>query len=286
MTAHSRRSFLKTSAAAGFSAAALAAFPPSIGKALAIPANNETGTVNDVKHVVILMMENRGFDHYFGTFQGARGFGDRFTIPLPGGRTVWEQLDATGKVDLPYHLDQTRGNAQRTSGTPHTWVDCHQAWDGGRMEQWARYKKDQSMGYFDQAEIPFQRALAEAFTLADAYHCSMQTGTHANRMMHVTGTNGAKFNKAFVNNFSGDYSVTASTAAYFDWTTCGERLEAAGVSWKVYQNIKNTYGSNPFLGFQQYRAANEALPPERRVNTSLSQADEPVYDPADAVAHP
>ena len=89
----SRRKFIKTAAQGGISAAALSAFPPSIRKALAIPAHHETGTIKDVKHVVVLMQENRAFDHYFGTLNGVRGFGDRLTIPQPGGRKVWEQLD-------------------------------------------------------------------------------------------------------------------------------------------------------------------------------------------------
>ncbi|GAA4336547.1 phospholipase C, phosphocholine-specific [Pigmentiphaga soli] len=283
---NSRRKFLQGVAGSGLSAAALATFPPSIRKALAIPAFHETGTIKDVKHVVILMMENRAFDHYFGTYKGVRGYGDRFTIPLPDGRNVWQQLDANGNVDLPYHLDETKGNAQRVAGTPHSWVDTQNAWDGGRMAAWPVSKKNQTMGYFDTAEIPFQRALAEAFTLCDDYHCAFLGGTHPNRIMHSTGTTGALYGKTFVNNFSGDFSVTTSASAYFDWKTTAERLEEAGVSWKVYQNIKNTYGCNPLLGFKQFRQANEALPPARQVNTSLSQAAQPVYDPADAEAQP
>ena len=64
-----RRNFL-----AGATAAA--AFP-SISRAFAIPARRRTGTIKDVKHIVILMQENRSFDHYFGTMRGVRGFGDR-----------------------------------------------------------------------------------------------------------------------------------------------------------------------------------------------------------------
>ena len=147
----SRRNFLRNTATTGIAAATLAAFPPSIRRALAIPANNKTGTINDVEHIVILMQENRSFDHYFGTMMGVRGFGDRFTIPLPGYRSVWEQLDDTGKPVLPYHLDGTQGNAQRVSGTPHSWNDGQNAWDGGRMDEWPRYKNTASMGYFMEA---------------------------------------------------------------------------------------------------------------------------------------
>lgn len=87
----SRRNFLKMASTGAISAAALAAFPPSIRRALAIPANNATGTMRDVEHVVILMQENRSFDNYFGTLKGVRGFGDRFPIPLAGGLNVWQQ---------------------------------------------------------------------------------------------------------------------------------------------------------------------------------------------------
>ncbi|WP_313634379.1 hypothetical protein, partial [Massilia timonae] len=59
----SRRRFLSSSARAGIAAATYAAFPPAIQRALAIPANNATGTIRDVEHVVILMQENRAFDH-------------------------------------------------------------------------------------------------------------------------------------------------------------------------------------------------------------------------------
>jgi len=77
-----------------FCSLALALVPLSIQKALTIYAKVYTGTLQDIKHVVILTQENRSFDNYFGTLKGVRGFGDRFTIPLKEGRSVWEQYDA------------------------------------------------------------------------------------------------------------------------------------------------------------------------------------------------
>ena len=100
------------------------------------------------------MQENRSFDMYFGTYKGVRGFGDRITIPLPQNRSVWEQHNGT-RVVMPYHLDSKQGNAQRVSGTPHDYMDAQQAWDGGRMYQWPRYKQNQSMGYYEQQEVEF-----------------------------------------------------------------------------------------------------------------------------------
>src|SRR5499433_142969 len=95
-----RRDFLKLLA----TAAGSAAFPASIARALAIPANNKTGTIEDVEHIVFLMQENRSFDHYFGTLRGVRGFGDPRAVRLPSGEPVWKQpqKDGEGYV-LPFH---------------------------------------------------------------------------------------------------------------------------------------------------------------------------------------
>ena len=256
----SRRRFLRGSAQAGIAAAAYAAFPPAIQRALAIPANNATRSIKDVEHVVILMQENRAFDHYFGTLAGVRGFGDRFPIPLPEGRNVWQQRMANGNLMMPFHLDSSRGNAQRANGTPHDWLDSQLAWDNGRMDQWPRYKNPISMGYFKENEIPFPFALANAFTLCDAYHCSMHTGTDANRSFFLTGTNGAvPTNTAFVTNeWDAIDGVAGGVNTGYTWTTYAERLEAAGISWISYQNMPDEWGDNMLGAFRQFRRANIA----------------------------
>ncbi|MFE0753014.1 phosphocholine-specific phospholipase C [Inquilinus sp. NPDC058860] len=256
MTSENRRDFLKMAGASAGGAAMLAMFPPVIRQALAIPANNATRSIRDVEHVVILMQENRSFDHYFGTFTGVRGFGDRFTIPLPGGRSVFQQSNGT-RVVMPYHLDQRRGNAQRVTGTPHTWDDAHEAWADGRLSEWPRYKQNQSMGYYKETELEFQFALANAFTLCDAYHCSLHGGTNPNRLFHWTGTNGPT--GAGVAAVVNEWTDLGPSGQGYGWTTYPERLQAAGVSWKVYQNLPDNFGDNPLAGFKQYRRANEAV---------------------------
>ncbi|RUR67834.1 phospholipase C, phosphocholine-specific [Variovorax guangxiensis] len=279
---NSRRKFLTGTATTGAAALALSAFPPSIRRALAIPANNKTGTIKDVEHVVILMQENRSFDHYFGTLMGVRGFGDRFTIPLPKGMNVWQQADGTGNTILPYHLDKTKGNALRSGQTPHDWSDGQNAWDGGRNYQWPRYKSTLSMGYYKEAELPYQRALANAFTLCDGYHCSMHAGTNSNRMFVWTGSNGPTgAGVATVTNEWDDSYTPPSTTGY-EWKTYPERLQAAGVSWIVYENMRDNFGDNPLTGFKQYRRASEA-------SSKPVSSSGPVlaYDPAsDDVGNP
>src|SRR5215470_7286362 len=79
-----RRTFLQVTGAT-----ALTALQANIDKALAIPANNQTGTIKDVEHIVILMQENRPFDHHFGTIAGVRGYADpravKINLPLKNG---------------------------------------------------------------------------------------------------------------------------------------------------------------------------------------------------------
>lgn len=164
MTDTSRRNFLRTAATSVAGAAALSALPASIARAMAIAPARVTGTIKDVQHIVILMQENRSFDHYFGTMRGVRGFGDRHPIPMRGDRTVWQQSD--GKRELPpYHLDTKTTDALKVPGTPHSFADAQAAWSQGRFGEWPRYKNPYSMGYYRREDIPFQFALAENFTI-------------------------------------------------------------------------------------------------------------------------
>ncbi|GAA0743495.1 phospholipase C, phosphocholine-specific [Ideonella azotifigens] len=249
MSAVDRRQFLQTAAAA----AASAGVPAAIARALAIPAHNATRSVQDVQHVVILMQENRSFDHYFGLLPGVRGYGDRFTIPLPGGKTVWQQSNGVRTV-MPYHLDSSIGNAQRDGGNPHSWHDAQGAWGDGRLSHWPLFKTNNAMGYYAEAEVPFQYALANAFTVCDAYHCSLHGGTNPNRLFLWTGSNGAQPAgvAVVVNEWDG---MEAPTSGY-QWTTYPERLQQAGVSWKLYQNLPDNFTDNPLAGFVPYRQAN------------------------------
>ena len=142
----SRRKFLRSAAQSGIAAATLAAFPPSIRKALAIPANQRDRHDQGRRSTSsILMQENRSFDHYFGTLKGVRGFGDRFTIPLPGGRSVWEQLDRDRQpgAALPprRHARATRSAspARRTAGSTASSPGID-----GRMGYWPAVQEHRS----------------------------------------------------------------------------------------------------------------------------------------------
>ncbi|HEY7800922.1 MAG TPA: phospholipase C, phosphocholine-specific, partial [Hyphomonadaceae bacterium] len=251
MTQIDRRRLLAVSAAA-------MALSPAIARAQAINARSRTGTIQDVDHVVILMQENRSFDHYFGTMSGVRGFGDRFPIPLPGGRTVWAQshTKAQPPVIAPFPLNTKQTFAHmRVEGTPHSWADAQYAWDNGRMSNWPDQKHPHAMGYYEEADIPFQFALANAFTICDAYHCSFIGGTNTNRLYLWSGTNdgaGARGGPS-ISNSHDSLPKPGQVLPPYLWTTYCERLEAAGVSWKIYEDMADNFGDNPLVGFKAFR---------------------------------
>jgi phospholipase C len=259
-----RRGFLAAVAALGL--------PPAVGRAMAIDAEVRTGTLADVQHVVIFMQENRSFDHYFGTMAGVRGFGDRFPIPVPdgpghSGRTVWTQVygkepDGPGLLN-PFPLDTAEAfELMRVEGTPHNWTDAQDAWAEGRMNAWPRAKTARAMGHYGAADLPFQYALAEAFTLCDAYHCSIQTGTNSNRLFLWSGTNdpGGRAGGPSISNSHDRFVAQGGAADPYRWTVYAERLQAAGVTWRIYQDMADNFTDNPTAGFAAWRDSHAGLP--------------------------
>ncbi|WP_447918382.1 phosphocholine-specific phospholipase C [Achromobacter aegrifaciens] len=267
-----RRDFLRSGASLAGATSALALLPASIRRALAIPAARRTGTIRDVEHIVIFMQENRSFDHYFGALAGVRGFGDRFPMPAPDSpdarhRTVWAQYndkpdEGAPRTVLPFHLDTREAfETMRVASTPHTWSNAQDAWDAGRMGNWPAAKKSHSMAYFTGEDMPFQYAMARAFTVCDAYHCSFTGGTNTNRLFVWTGTNdglGRGNGPALGNTYN--KLTGGDPARAYTWTTYPERLEAAGVSWRIYQNMADNYSLNPTAGFKAYRDAYLGVP--------------------------
>lgn len=241
-----RRRLLGGAAAAGGLAATSMLLPANVRKVLADPAPRN-GRLSDIKHVVLLMQENRSFDHYFGTLSGVRGFDDRHALRLPTGRSAFYQpYDANpdGYL-LPYHLDSRNTAAQAIKSMSHEWRVQHQAWNGGRMDNWlpAHLAADGAkgrftMGYFNRQDIPFHYALADAFTICDSYHCSVLGPTHPNRYMYISVTIDPD------GEFGGPALDNGAATGTYSWTTYPERLVEAGVSWRIYHEPDdNPYGA-------------------------------------------
>jgi phospholipase C len=255
MSEISRRRLLGTGLAAAGAATAATLLPPNLRRAVA--QTPRPGALADIEHVVVLMMENRSFDHYFGTLAGVRGFDDPNAMKLPNGRSVFYQPDVNNPAGylLPFHLDTKKTSAQAIPSTSHAFTVQHEAWNGGKMDNWlpAHRKADgdakgpYTMGYYTRDDIPFQFALAESFTLCDAYHCSVMGPTWPNRLylwsasIDPHGKNGGPITSNVV-------------PSPYTWKTYPERLTEAGVSWHVYQE-EDDYGCNPLELFKAFQDA-------------------------------
>jgi phospholipase C len=242
--------------------------PASIRRALAIPANSRTGTIADIEHIVILTQENRSFDHYFGTMRGVRGFSDPRAVRLPSGKSVWQQPSGSGHVS-PFRPEVADMGMTFLQDAPHGWNDSHLAWNAGHYDQWVPAKGPVAMTYMTRKDIPYHYALADAFTVCDAYYCSLLGPTDPNRYHMWTGWVG--------NDGTAGGPVITNAEAGYDWSTYPERLQKAGITWKVYQDVGTgldaagywgwtadpyigNYGDNSLLYFHQYQNALPGTP--------------------------
>lgn len=258
-----RRRFLQS-----LGAGALAGVvPSSIARALTIPANSRTRSLEDVEHIVILMQENRSFDQYFGTLRGVRGFDDPRAVRLPSGDPVWAQPGEHGPV-RPFRPDAPDLGMQFLTDLPHHWRDSVPAWNGGRYDRWVPNKGATTMAYLTRQDIPYHYALADAFTVCDAYHCSFFGSTDPNRYHMWTGWLG--------NDGAGGGPVLDNAQAGYGWSTYPERLTRNGISWKIYQDVGagldaehrwgwgepyvGNYGDNSLLFFKAFQEAKPGSP--------------------------
>ena len=257
-----RRRFLKMTAASVGGLTAMSMLPPGMRQALATPAATVTGTITDVQHVVIFMQENRSFDHYYGSRPGVRGFNDPVPPPLPSttltAKNVWYQPytgNSAGYM-LPFHMDTQTTSGICISAPAMSYPVDTAIWNGGKYNSWNTARTaGLGMGYFTRGDLPFYYALADSFTICDQYFCSTLTQTNPNRLHLFSGSNGLSV---------GQSAVVDNTepSAGFSWTTYAERLQAAGISWKVYQQ-SNNFDDNALAWFANFKKA---------------QAGQPLYD--------
>jgi phospholipase C len=206
------------------------------------------GDLGAVEHIVIVIQENRSFDHYFGTHRGVRGFDDHRPGVLGPFSQRWT-ANATrppaGRL-LPFRLDTSTSSGACVNDISHAWTVQHAAWNHGAMDRWvdAHVTADgpqvglATMGYYTRADVPFLRALADAFTVCDGYHCSIMGPTIPNRLYSMTGTvdpDGKAGGPVIENPGASEGEVTG--AGLYTWRTMPDALSEAGVSWKVYSQL-------------------------------------------------
>jgi phospholipase C len=200
--------------------------------------------LSDIEHVVILLQENRSFDHYFGSYRGVRGFSDP--------SMAFQQTDPANTMNypvgrlLPFHLATSTTNAACTHDITHDWVPQHLSWDDGAMDGFVTSRLPinpsdavLSMGYYTRADIPYYYALADGFTICDNYFCSVMGPTDPNRLYSMAasldpdGKNGGPVLQTIVTNRTAFYGRLT-------YTTMPEQLQARGISWKVYSSPDET----------------------------------------------
>jgi phospholipase C len=278
---------------------------PLVQRALA--SAPRAGKLSDIDHVIILVQENRSFDHYFGTLPGVRGFSERL-LPRVFYQAGYPAPGFNG-VLLPFHLEPGR-TPRCFPDITHKWAPQHESWDGGNMDRFveAHMAVDgpeagpATMGYYERADIPFYFSLAEAFTICDNYHCSVLGPTDPNRLYTMSatldpeGAHGGPLVETLI-------GQRASFEGHFTWATMPERLSAAGVSWKVYTGAAlgifdnvltyfRAYKKHPELAASAFKPVyprdfaedirNGELPQVSWINTSLTQTEHPGFSAAAA----
>ncbi|MEV5160247.1 phosphocholine-specific phospholipase C [Streptomyces sp. NPDC053728] len=259
----SRRRLFALGGGALGAAAAGSFLPPSLQAAIAAqPVGGKAAGdgLDAVEHVVILMQENRSFDHYFGTLRGVRGFADRNAIELPSGTPVFEQPGPAGTTVLPFPVrgaaEAQQKDLQYIGALDHSWSGGAKAWAGGWMNGWITAKSAATMAYYDRRDIPLHYELADTFTVCDAYHSSIHTSTSPNRNHLWSGRTG---DEADGRRAVGNDAYDEGTHPGYGWGTYAERLEKAGRSWKTYTEWEN-FTDNQIEFFTTFKAlARKAL---------------------------
>ncbi len=266
-TSVTRRRAMAGAAATGIAAVAAPAFAGPASAAEPAAGATVTPAQAAIKHVVFLMLENRSFDHLYGTLSGVRGFDDR-SVARPDGGNIFAQYDPKLKThELPFRLSQAN-DGQGDADLDHGWVAQHASYNGGANDNWigahriadGDAKGPFTMGYYTRDDVPYHYALADAFTVCDNYFCSVLGPTYPNRLLWQMGTLDA-------DGTGGGPLVTTDEAVFtdnsgqgvFDFKTYPEKLTAGGVTWKAYTDAASNHLLNMFPCLTQYEKAT-ALP--------------------------
>ena len=218
-------------------AASAAVTPFLISAAAQGPAQAAAPANAPINHIVVLMQENRSFDHYFGQLhlQGQPG-----AEPEPATGNP-DPTNPTGPAIVPFHQTTYCESADLN----HSWNGTHLEINGGTMDGFTAQNVDKTdpkgsraMGYYDQSDLPFYYDLANTFGVGDRYFASVAGPTFPNRFYLYAGTSFGHIQ----NDLSGPGGYTQATIL--------RSLTTAGISWKVY------FSQVPFAGlfadFQQH----------------------------------
>jgi phospholipase C len=223
LNALNRREFLRRSAyTAGIGLSVAASLSPTQVLAQAIRAQATVVPLGDhmpIDHFVILMMENRSFDHYFGWLDPTIANAQQHETYVDS---------ATGKpVDTQYALDFNKTAPYQGCG----YGDPGHGWDNGRAQLQGGFLAKGSgndhfaLTYYDEGDLAFIHPAAKAFTLYDNYHCSLLGPTWPNRYYKWSAQSGGLI----------DNTPQVATAGN-QWPTIFDTALAAGATATYYNS--------------------------------------------------
>ncbi len=201
---------------------------------------------NPIKHIVFIVQENHSFDNYFGTYPGANGFSPDTRVPInpndtslgyvrPFGLTVNENIMLVGD-ELPpgvSDFDTLAGTNQTGGSLYNSWKVSHKAWDNGKMDGFVyAQKSNQTMGYYDRADIPYYWEYADRYVLDDNFFSSEMGPTFPNHLYIASGSSG---------NIKDDVGFST---LHLSWSTLAEELSSNNISWTWYDGFKNFTAPN------------------------------------------
>ncbi|WPG98303.1 Hypothetical protein R9X50_00109100 [Acrodontium crateriforme] len=244
---------------------------PSLTWATVFVAAASAGSLNDIKHVVLFMQENRAFDHYYGSMAGVRGFADPNVQINPDNTTVFHQLDPNSNVTYltPWYWNYLGGDyyesTQCTTVGDNSYDVMQTSLNGGLNNKWPSSSAF-TLAYYKRRDIPTHWSIADGWTIADMYQESVLAATDPNRVHWMSGTvNQAgspsnpdgKGSIIIDNNATPGCDTEPNINCYpFTWKTVPEYWQEAGVKWQLYQDADN-FEDNMLAYFQQYQDASK-----------------------------
>ncbi|HEX4453703.1 MAG TPA: alkaline phosphatase family protein [Kofleriaceae bacterium] len=225
-----------------------------VGKAGGTTVGLPPGTVvipEELKHVVVIIQENRSFDQYFGFYPGVRGLGDPSDVGVFEQR--WPASPKPAKHLYPFEMDPSKS----PGAIGHSWYDLHDAWNGGKLDRWLYEHPSTTtpvptpfatMGYYLPTSLPYHTALAANFTICDHYFSGVLSSTASNRAMLMSGSIDPEGKHGGPLTGDPGGAPDGKTRKY-GWTSYPDQLHSAKipVSFAVYEEDPSDQpGTNPW----------------------------------------